>query len=75
MAKDKIELHLTATRNKWGSTPIRVRTIHRGSDGKVRASKSTVIESHISGETKRKKLEQALNTFTEMFNLFTKEVI
>ena len=75
MGKDKIELHITATRNNWGSTPIRIRTIHRGSDGKVRASKSKVIESYTSSESKRKALDKALKTFVDMFNLFTEEVI
>ena len=75
MAKDKIELHITATRNDWGSTPIRIRTVHRGKNGKVRASKTTITESYVSSDIKRKKLDKALKTFIDMFNLFTEEVI
>ena len=75
MGKDKIELHITTTRNDWGSTPIRIRTVRRGTDGKVRASKSKVIDSYTSSETKRKELEKALKTFVDMFDLFTEEVI
>lgn len=76
MTKDKVELHIIGTRSKWSnSASLRIRTIHRGPDGKVRASTTKELRSHVSGETKGEKLRAALKEFIQMYNLFDNEVI
>ena len=69
------QVKLIGNKTEWDNTPLRYRIIHRGKDGKVRASKGTEISSHESGETKRKSLQKALESFIDLYNLFTQEMI
>lgn len=75
MIERKIELTFSATRNEWGSTPIRVKTIIRGEDGKILSSVYETLESYLNGTNRRDKMEKAFEDFIKMFYLMKKEKI
>lgn len=75
MIERKIELHITATRNEWGKCPIRIRTVTKGPDGKIRASKTRNIGSYVSATNKTSRLKQEYEDFIDLYNLLRKEKI
>ena len=75
MIERKIEVIFTATRNEWGTCPVRIKTVTRGKDGKILSSVSETLDSYLNGPNRRTKLEQALNDFIKLFYLMKQEKI